>query len=581
MERPPDESPDAANPSPAEPVEPARQRTRGSLILGFTAAGFAIIVLSSLTTLVTEIPTAAEFGLLELLPWTYWVGMLLMGLAVFLAIRGGRNGLFAVAGALFFAALAGTPVLFEPNPPIWDAYIHLAEAQNIGLDGRLPAGLVEYSANWPGFFLTAWMASSAIGGAPLELLSLFPFLMGGLTFLALFVFLRSFFSPATAAIGSVLGSLLNVWAQFHLSPQSVGLILAFLVLATVWRRKTPFRIAAAVLFVGLVVSHPTSTILILGVIIADVALTYLLRIRRSGVPFPGKREKGFAYSPALAYGAVWVAWLFFQAAGSAQAAETALLTEIGNILQVPEQTLNLATARSLENLFVLAPLVRLGTLASFGIIAVIGLIVLTRREKSRRIAQFFWAALGSLVLFVLADILFFGGALYDRGLMVFALLTPVLGVAGLAALRLRKPIRQAILALFLLISLAAASTVYYQEAFYFVPDRAVAVSGFLDRAEPDSLVLDGFFPAPVWLDIQSRTRYTGLGFFIVFDTHFDAFGDGTHVYAVFDDTAELWYRQWRGIDVFQFYEDNRTRHSNIYADGRATIYLIFAPNSIG
>ncbi|MEE9197933.1 MAG: hypothetical protein V3U45_07290, partial [bacterium] len=282
-------------------------------------------MLSSLSTLVTEVPLTAEFGLLQLLPWTYWVGLSLMGLPVFLALRGGRSGLFVATGALFFAVLAGTPALFEPNPSIWDAYVHLAEAQNIGLNGRLPGDLLAYSANWPGFFLTVWMSSAAMGGAALELLVLFPFLTSALTFLALFVFLRSLFGPTTAAIGSLLGSLLNVWAQFHLSPQSLGLFLALLVLATVWRRKTPLRITASLLFVGLVVSHPTSTILILGILVLDVALRSALRLVRSTKRSSVEQEKGFAYSPALPYGVAWVAWLFFLAIGSSQTAETVIL----------------------------------------------------------------------------------------------------------------------------------------------------------------------------------------------------------------------------------------------------------------
>ncbi len=554
---------------------------KAGIALGFAVTGLFIVVLAARSTQISQIPATAEFGLLQLLPWSYWVGLSSMGLAVFLALRSGRIGLFVVAGTLFFAVFAGTPVLFEPNPPIWDGYMHLAEAQNIGLSGRLPEGIVAYSANWPGFFLTAWISSAAIGAAPIDMLSIFPFLTSGLTFLALFVFLRSLFTPSTAAVGSVLGSLLNVWARFHLSPQSVGLFLALLVLGTVWRRKTPFRITAAVLFVGLVVTHPTSTILILGIFVVDVALSYGPRLRRSTVTSSSEQERGFAYSPALPYGAAWLAWLFFQAVGSTQTAETAILTQMSTLLQLPEQTFNIATARSVENIFVWAPVIRLATLTTFAIISLVALILLSRTRGSRRLSQFLWAAVISLILFTLTDVLLLGGALYDRAFMLFALLTPSVGVAGIAALHLRRPIRYGILAAFLVISVVAASTVYYQEAFYFVSDKSVAVSKFLEGVESEALVLDGFFPVPVWLNIESRTRYSAIGFFVVYPRSLEEFGDGTAVYAVFDETADLWYRQWRGVDVYRFYDEDRSVYSSIYANGEATIHMIFLPNSTG
>lgn len=574
----PAESFSAQGPSSSEPsVEPrTRPHPKASLTLGLAAVGLVTVVLSSQSILIAHIPRTAQLGLLELLPWSYWIGLSMIGLAVFAALRGGRWGLFAATGTLFFAVFGGTPLLFEPNPPVWDAYVHLAGAQSIGLRGELPKEIVSYPANWPGFFLLASSASSVGGLDPLEMLSLLPFLTGGLTFLALFVLLRSLFDPSTAAIGSVLGSLLNVWGQFHFSPQSVGLLLALLVLAVVWRTKTSFRVASTLLFLGLVVSHPTSTILVLGILIAHVVLLHLLSLRRPTETSPREPEPRFAHSPALPFGATWVAWLFFLAIGSAQTAQTAILTQMNRILQIPEQTLNVATATSVESIFVWAPLIRLASLVIFGLIGLTGLIVLSRRPGSRGLAHFLWAALGSLIVFTLGDILLLGGALFDRAFLFFALLTPAIGVAAISGSRLRRSVRGGILALFLVISLAAASTTYYQQAFYLVSDGSAAVSEHLERVERGASVLDGLYPRPVWLDPASQQRYAMIGFFAIYPTPFgELSGDAVH--AVFDGTAELWYAQWRGIEVFRFYEEDASGYSLIYANGKATIHLIRQP----
>ncbi|MFQ5918530.1 MAG: hypothetical protein ACE5I4_00625 [Thermoplasmata archaeon] len=581
MKRPADSDPRVATPGTRDPAPDRSSRPAGLLVLGFAIVGLVTVVLSGLATMITKLPLTAEFGLLQLLPPTYWVGLSMIGLSVYLALRSGRVGLFVISGVLFFAVFVGTPALFEPNPPVWDGYFHLGEALDIGLMGRLPGDPLAYSANWPGFFLTVWMLSTLTGVPAVALLGIYPFFAGALTFVALFVFLNWVFGPRTAMVGSVLGSLLNVWAQFHLSPQSIGLVLALLVLATLWRKRIPFRVAASVLFVGLVVSHPTSTILILGILIVDVVVRLGLRLR-SRAAEPSREGAGrFAFNPALAYGVTWAAWLFFLAAGSSQAAETVIIAEIGRILQVPEQALNLATARSLESVLVLGPQIRLVSLASFGVVGLAALIVLSRRVASRGLAVFLWAALVSLVLFALADILFFGGSLYDRGLMLFALVTPALGVAALAAMRLRRPVRRGVLVAFLLLSVASASTIYAQEVFYFVSDRAVATSGFLERVEPGANVFDGFFPVPVWVDAESRTRYAVIGFFTVHPRALEEFDTTSAAYAVYDGTAELWYRQWRGVEVLQFYQANRAVYSLIYDNGGTTIDLIALPGPAG
>ncbi len=548
-------------------------RKRG-LPLGFAIVGLLTIVSAGMNTRINEIPPSVEFGLLQLLPLSYWLGLSLMGLGMVLALRCKSQALIAVTGTLFFAMFAGTPVLFEPNPPVWGGYTHLSTAQDIGRFARLPTAPELYSTNWPGLFLVAWFLSVVGAVAPLQMLGMFPFVTGGLTFLALFVLLRWMFPEPVAGAGSILGSLLNVWAQFHLSPQSLGLVLALLVLATVWRRRIAGRTASALLFVGLVVSHPTSTLLLLSMFILHVALTHGGLLRRTVATHISTRDDRFAHNPALSFVTVWLGWLFFQAVGSAQVAETTILARIGTILQVPEQTINIATARSVENIFIWAPLIRLASLLIYAVIGILALVLLSRTTKSRRLARFLWAALIGLVLIGVMDILLFQGLFYDRSFMLFAVLAPSICLTGIGTWKVRRQISHGILALLLVAGVAAASTTYYQETFYFVSDESVAVSEFLERAEPGSLVLDGLFPTPVWLNAEDRAPRTDLGFYTVYPSAFEEFRGGATVYAVFDPTAELWYRQWRGMEIYQFYETDRTLYSLIYANGRATIFLI-------
>lgn len=552
------------------------------LALGFSLVGFIVVIFASLSTRVIAIPHSAQFGLLQLLPWTYWAGLGLMGFAMGIAASVRSTGMVAVTGVGFFAVFSGTPILFEVNPPVWDAYIHLGLAQDIGFFGRLPTDLYAYSRNWPGSFVFVAILGLVGSLGPVDLLSLFPFLTGALTFLGLLIFFRSLLPAGPAIGGAILGSFLNAWAQFHLSPQSLGLFLALLVLATVWERRIALRTASAVLFVGLVVTHPTSTVLILGIFVVDAAMTYLRRPKKAGERTPGAIEERFAHSPALTLGILWVAWLFFQATASAQVAQTAIITQIASILQVPERTISLATSRAVENVYPYAPLLRLGALVIFGLIGLVALVRLSRGPETRRVSQFFWAAYLSLPAFALADIFAFRGLFVDRSLMLFALFVPAVALAGITASRMRRSAKNAFVALLVLTSLASASTFYYQEAFYFVTARSVAVSEHLQDVAQPALVLDGQYPEAVWLSPDQQTIWDRRPFYSLYPEPFENLTeDGRAIYAVFDTEWSLWYRQWYGIDIFEFYEADRQDYALIYSNGQFDIYFISPPDSPG
>src|SRR6266567_3604930 len=184
-------------------------------IAGFAVAGVLYIAVAAFSTRISDVPLSAQFGILQLLPASYWVGIGLIGIANALALRERSDALTLVTGTLLLAAFAVTPNLFEPNARYWDAYLHLSEAEGILALGHLPAAnLGQYSANWPGAFLV-FAALLATSGMPaMVLLVLYPIVSGSLTFVAIFIFLRSTFPRPVAGPGAILGSLFAVWAQF-------------------------------------------------------------------------------------------------------------------------------------------------------------------------------------------------------------------------------------------------------------------------------------------------------------------------------------------------------------------------------
>lgn len=571
--------------TPASGVAPEgddlrRPHDRILLTMGFLLAGWLVILYAAWVSPVFAISPTVQFGLLEVLPSAYWLGLGLVGVSVALAIRGSSDFLFGIVGASLLGIFAFTPSLFEPNAPTWDTYVHFTSAQAITSSGRLPLDPAQYATNWPGFYLVTAFSNMLGGLPPMQLVALFPLFSGIFTFLALYVFLHAFFDAPIARPASVLSAVLCVWAQFHVSPQGIGLALALLILATAWERRLPLRAANTILFLGLLVSHATSAIFLLAFFGVDFILASVVGFRSRRLEPDGSRLSA-KYSPFLTYGAVWLGWLFFVASGSAEVARTAVVSQINKILQVGDTAASIVTARSVENIYVWPPRLRLAALGLFSLVGLLALAFLLRERGERGRARFLIAALIGLGGLALADILFFGGFFYDRALMFFAVFVPGLCLYGFSRLRVRPIVKQAVVAVLLVGALAAASTTYYQESFNLVSNQSVAVSAFLSSHGNHVLAIDGLFPPPIWSQNEGPGPWIESGFFAIEPVPLSSFAGPSPTFAVFDPTARLWYVQGRGIEIYQQYEAQQAKHSLVYDNGFAQAYLLYSPPAAG
>ena len=555
-------------------TQPSRPAKPG-LTLGFSLAGILVIVYAARTDPVWTIPLSAQFGLLQILPPAYWIGLGLMSVGVGLAASSRSDALFVTTGALLLGVFAVTTTLFEPNPSVRDSYLHFANAELINRLGRLPTDPTNYAANWPGFFIDAAFADALGGVAPLQFIGLFPLFSGLITFAALFIFARSFFPSAVARPASIVAALLCVWAQFHTSPQGIGLALALLVLGTAWDRRVPIRAANAILFLGLVLSHATSTIFVLAFFGADLifvsALPRAWRARAEGA-LP------LRYNPFAMYATGWLGWLFFAAAGTAETARTAVVSQIGQILQLGAKTETVVTERTLANIFVWGPRVRLAALAVFGLASLVALMVAYRHKPSRSRVRFFVASIAALAVLALADILFLGAQLYDRALMFFAILAPCLSLYSLGELRVRPAFRRAVFAILLVGSLAAATTMYYKEALNLVPNQVTSAASFYGLQPGQVLVLGEILPPPVWTLDREPPPWTQMTFGDAGYLRPGEFRGSTAVLAGFDPTTKLWYDQGLGVNIYRYYVAQQANYSLIYDNGFVQAYLLYSPS---
>jgi len=570
----PDRPADLADAAGTSETPSHRQRIHPAIIGSYVAGGLGIVLFSGLTLQVTRVPISAELGLFQLLPPTYWLGLALIAFAAVLAIRQGSDPLIALSGAALLATLAGTPTLFEPVPRYWDAYMHFAEAQVLGFSGRLPSYMSLYSANWPGAFLVLVTWWGAGGTSAIDFLSWYPFVTGGLTFLAIFELLRSAFQGTVARQASVPTALFAVWAQYHVSPQSLGFIVLLLILATFRRRETRWRIVSATLFVSLVASHPTSAILLLAVLGLYAVFTLIPWFHDPVPKEEFRRDRKFSQRVAVTFAVVWLAWLFFLAVGSSEAAQIAVVSKMHMLLGVPEQTLNLATQRTSGDFLNWAPRIRTVGIGIYGLVGLVALGSLFRDRTSRDRFRLAFSALIAPGFVAVADIFAFGGQFYDRSILLIATFVPALCFTGIGRIRIPRPAKAVVLATLVAASVATGATAYYLETFNIVPAEAVAASDFVYGLPSGTIVVDGKYSAPIWLSPGVRPTIIQYSFAQVFPTQLREWAPGTPIYAVFDPTAELWYRQWYGPQFYAPYADARANYSLVYDNGWTQVYYV-------
>jgi len=101
----------------------------------------------------------------------------------------------------------------------------------------------------------------------------------------------------------------------------------------------------------------------------------------------------------------------------------------------------------------------------------------------------------------------------------------------------------------------------------------VEVADFLAGNAPHTIVGGGFYPVDVWDDAGEqfdRIKISAL-YNMSIGNIARFYGGGT---IVFDDTTEMWYRQWGTIGMYDFYRDQAPYNYRVYDNGGAWVMYI-------
>lgn len=220
-------------------VEAPTRRNKGRVRpreVGLALAGAVSLVLAAGAASTVAVPVNSDLGLVAVLPYPYWIGLVLLNITFVMALRGDAGGRTSRAVMLWLLAvlvveLFGTAAFVTDIPRGEVAFRHLGIADAMSSTQVVDPDIDAYF-NWPGFFALLATVIKATGLEPVTLALWAPVLNVGLWLAALGVLTRSFTAdPRRRWLVLWLFCLGNWQDQDYLSPQAFAFFLYLVVIA--------------------------------------------------------------------------------------------------------------------------------------------------------------------------------------------------------------------------------------------------------------------------------------------------------------------------------------------------------------
>jgi hypothetical protein len=528
-------------------------------------AGFLLVISSAVGSHIESVPVSNQLGLLQMVPPLYWLGIGTMALALVLGMRSPNHLVFFAQAAFLYLAIWGTPAFFESYASGWDVYLHYYSAQNIVRIGHIdPQFSFTYENNYPGLFMLIAAFNVLAQPDAFSFLRFYPLFSSALTLLSIYLFTRTYVPGLDHRLSFVLAMMADVWVQVAFSPQSIGLAVGLFVFVFLEKSGRKWQFLALASFSFLVISHPTTTILVMGGLVSREIFIRIRKLWRRHSTEVKERRVWIVSAMAI----VWVLWLLTAANTYFQF----LLTDIGNrieyLLKVSDTVSGAVGLRTGGNLWLYAPYIRLATVGVFTLMALFALFLgVRRRFHGEKVPISCLVLFLFAFLFIVLDILLLNSQLYDRGIMLLILSASVILAFGFRYVKAIKPVHVVAIAIAFIMAGTCWSTVFYQEGLVAVSQESVDASHFItERLPPGFTVIGGHLVMPVW---EGGVReFEPVPYYLYYNqTQHDLARVGIPSVAVFDKVSLLWSTQYSGLFYYNFYLTNATFNSQVYDNG--------------
>jgi len=354
----------------------------------------------------------------------------------------------------------------------------------------------------------------------------------------------------------ILFILLDIWLQFHHSPQAFGLMLVPPILLCLGKKEMSWKISGVVLFSVLVISHPTTTVFLIVIVVSQRFILLLFGFWKNNRKI-AHIIKGKFITTKIAIFAFWVILLIM------------ILIYINFLLDFrgvlgPKDLANITQYFLISKTSFLPSLIRLVMIFLISIVACTYIFHL--RNIPTTFSTYFGWVLGCVISFLYAFILF-DGQLHERALMFVFFILPL----PLAFYLFKKPslreIKRIAVSLIIIFSLLGTATLYYHENDSIVSDSNIAISAYLaDHQPPQKIYGDRINPIYFFnpeMGIRSFYSYTSTGHEI------------TNNSIIIIDSYTLSLDKTFGENMRKQYAStiNKNNYSCIYTNGMFKAYL--------
>ncbi len=557
--------------------------TRRKLSLLFFFLGLAISIASCAGYSINYIPTTYQFGLIQMLPPLFWIGFALCLFSLLEGINRDTEGIFFIKALLLSMLIWNITTLVLQYPYAPGSYMHIFRASPIMLTGHVPPPsetlpwlFKQYPASFPGYFILLSSIFQITNIAPLEFARYYPLFSSAITFLAIWLFFKTFLPSKNYRWALLIAMLANVYFQFQVSPQSAGLFAGLLILVALEKADWRWKVTATLLFAYVTISHPTTAFIVLPA----TGLAWLLRLLLV-------RDRKILLEPVPFFVIGWIAWTMLFATYFRESLFELAVTELA-VSGAPGAPIVLAAGippvvgiiiaevwRQLSSAFSWAPRIRFVVLGVFALASVYYLARqwLNKANHNQRLLITYTAFLIAPVVMTLIDITFLRtgqGQLHDRYFLFFLLVAPILLV------KLGEGISHAIKkkAFFIVLAVVALlnlSTAFYQSARFTYSDQTFVASEFVNINTSCRVVGGCLFPdlANPYQSAILR-RYT---FYILYPDPISSRHGQSII--VFDDYDRALYEISYGIAKYELYTQEVDRVDNfslVYSTNRYAIY---------
>ncbi len=199
-------------------------------------AGVASLALAAGAASTVSVPVNSDLGLVAVLPYPFWAGLLLLNVAFFVALRGdaagpARRAVMMWLVVVLVLVLFGTAAFVTDVPRGEVAFRHLGIADALSSTQGIDPDIDAYF-NWPAFFALLATVLQATGIDPVSVALWAPVLNMGLWLAALGVLTRYLTrDPRRRWLVLWIFCLGNWQDQDYLSPQAFGFFLYLVVIA--------------------------------------------------------------------------------------------------------------------------------------------------------------------------------------------------------------------------------------------------------------------------------------------------------------------------------------------------------------